>query len=256
MKCLCRLGLVLLKSLSLVFLMPVMLHAQEPLHIVVDVWPPYVVQEGDELTGADVEITKAVFASMNQPISLELLPWKRCLTMVENQQADAILDASITTEREKFLYFPEEPISNGVTVFFKKKVDALPFQNLHDLKNLRVGAISGYSYCDEIDNLPFFDQFERVSALEQNFQKLLLGRIDTLLEVDTVGYFTAKSMGISDQIEVIPNANYCQSGSYLAFAKKSGHDALAINFGKALQDFKKTDDYQQILQRYGVPESR
>ena len=256
MEFLSRFMLALCKGLSLAFLLPFMLQAKEPLHIVVDLWPPYVTSERNELTGADVDITKAVFAELNMPILLELLPWKRCLSLVENKQADAILDASITSEREGFLYFPDEPISNGVTIFFKRKAQKIPFTGLHDLKNLKVGAISGYSYCDEIDNSPYFEQFERVATLEQNFQKLLLGRIDTLVEEGTVGYFTAQSMGISDQIDFIPNANFCQSGSYLAFSKKPGHEELAIQFGEALRKFKATDAYQQILQKYGVAQAQ
>lgn len=236
-------------------LLPVLLQAKEPLRIVVDVWPPYVMLQGDDLVGADVDITKAVFAQMNVPISIELLPWKRCLSLVESQQADAILDASITTEREKFLYFPDEPISRGVTVFFKKKSHFIPFEGLSDLEKIRVGAISGYSYCDEIDGSPFYDQFERVGSLDQNFQKLLLGRIDTLIEVDSVGSYTAESMGILDQIDTIPNANYCHSGSYLAFSKKPGHQDLSVQFGAVLRQFKTTDAYRQILQKYGVRQS-
>ena len=241
---------VLCILISLV-LMPLSLQAREALHIVVDVWPPYVMQKGDELVGSDVEITRAVFAQMNVPIFIELLPWKRCLSLVENKQADAILDASITTEREQFLYFPDEPTSEGVTVFFKRKTHFIPFTGLSDLEKIRVGAISGYSYCDEIDRSPYYEEFERVGTLDQNFHKLLLGRIDTLLEVDSVGYYTAESMGIMDQIDIIPNANYCQSGSYLAFSKKPGHQELAAEFGKVLRQFKTTDAYRQILKKYG-----
>lgn len=239
-------------GLIVTFLLTQTLQAKEPLNIVVDVWPPYVWLDGDHLKGVDVDVIKAVFAELKIPVTLELMPWNRCLKMVENKLADAILDASITSERKEFLHFPDEPVSKGVTVIFKKKGHHIPFTDLNDLDNLNVGAISGYSYCDEIDRSPFFKQVKRVASLDQNFKKLLLGRIDVLIEVDSVGYFAAKSLGISDQIEVIPNANYCQSGSYLAFSKKPGHEKLATRFGQALRNFKTTDNYRQILQRYDI----
>lgn len=252
MKYLFQLSLKLFSGIIAILLLPQLIQAKEPLNIVVDVWPPYVWLDGNELKGVDVDVTKAVFAELKIPVTLELMPWNRCLVMVENKQADAILDASITSERRNFLYFPDEPVSKGVTVFFKRKGHHIPFSGLNDLEGLKVGAIAGYSYCDEIDSAPFFKQVDRVVTLEQNFKKLLLGRIDVLIEVDSVGYFAAKSLNISNQIDVIPNANYCQSGSYLAFSKKPGHEHLAIQFGQALSKFKNTDNYLKILKKYGL----
>ncbi len=117
------------------------------------------------------------------------------------------------------------------------------------LNELRAGALSGYSYCDEIDHSPFMKHAERVRSLESGFKMLLANRIDVLVEVDSVGYFTANQMGISDQIAIIPNAAYCHGGNYLAFSKKSGYDQLASQFSQALQTFKITDEYKHILKR-------
>lgn len=225
--------------------------AEEPLVIVTDPWPPYTVEIDGDIRGTDVEITQAVFRQLGIPVNIQFYPWKRCLMMVETQKADAILDASITPERQAFLYFPDEPVSEGITVFFIKKGRTIPFTALDDLNGLRVGAGLGYSYCDDIDQASFMEHAERVPTLEQNFKKLLADRLDVVVEVDAVGYFTAKQMGILDQITIIPHASYCQGGNYLAFSKKSGHDQLASQFSTALQAFKLTDEYTHILQTYG-----
>ncbi len=226
--------------------------AEEPLLIVTNPWPPYAMEVEEELTGTDIEITQAVFRQLGMAIKIQFYPWKRCLMMVERQQADAVLDAGLIPEREEFLYFPEEPVSEGVTVFFIKAGRTIPFTTLEDLNGLRIGAGLGYNYCDEIDQAPFIQQAERVSTLEQNFKKLLADRIDVVVEADAVGYFTAKQMGILDQITIIPNALYCQGGNYLAFSKKPGYAQLASQFNQALRAFKMTDAYTQLLQSYGI----
>ena len=233
-------------------LSPVNIQAKGPLIIVTDPWPPFSLLENQSINGTDAEIIKAVFAQLKIPISLKIYPWKRCISMVEEQEADAILDISVTPERKVFLSFPEEPVSEGVTVFFTKKERQISFSTLQDLNGLRAGALLGYSYCEELDKTSFMINADRVPSLKQNFRKLLAGRIDFLVEVDAVGFFTAKTMGISDQIKIIPNAHFCHGGNYLAFAKKPGHDLLAAKFGKALRIFKTTKNYQQILQKYGV----
>ncbi|MFZ5571623.1 MAG: substrate-binding periplasmic protein [Thermodesulfobacteriota bacterium] len=231
---------------------PCLIQADEPLQIVTDVWPPYAFEQNSILAGTDVEIIQAVFAQLTIPIQIHIYPWKRCLYMMENRQADAILDASVTPERRTFLFFPEEPVSEGITVFFVKKGRQIPYRTLQDLNGLRAGALIGYSYCDEIDNAPFMKKAERVASLDQNFKKLMANRIDFFVEVAAVGHSTAKSLGISNQIEIIPNAHYCRGGNFLAFAKKPGLEELSSRFGKTLRLFKTTAAYREIIKKYGI----
>lgn len=251
-KCVWRRGIVLVVLVFILLLHARGIWAEEPLLIVTDPWPPYALEVDGDIKGTDVEITQAVFQQLGIPVNIQFYPWKRCLKMVENQEADAILDASITPERQEFMYFPEEPVSEGITVFFIKKGRTIPFTTLEDLNELRFGALLGYSYCDEIDQSPFMKHAKRFRSLERGFKMLLANRIDALVEVDLVGYFTAKQMGILDQIAIIPNASYCQGGNYLAFAKKPGYDQIASEFSQALQVFKTTEEYKHILTTYGI----
>lgn len=225
--------------------------AIEPLVIVADPWPPYTIEKDGMISGTDVEIIEAIFSQLEIPITVKIMPWARCLALVKNKQADAILDASISAERKTFLHFPTEPVSQGTTVFFVRKNSTLPYENLASLNDLRAGAILGYNYCPEIDDAAFMKRAERVTKLDQIFNMLLLKRIDFVIEVDAVGYFVAKEMGISDQIATIPGAKFCHGGNYLAFAKKAGHEALAGKFSEALRSFKETENYRQILRKYG-----
>ena len=71
MKYLSKLLFSLRIGIIFTFLLATILHANEPLNIVVDVWPPYVMLDGDQLKGVDVEVTKAVFADLKIPITME-----------------------------------------------------------------------------------------------------------------------------------------------------------------------------------------
>jgi len=234
------------------FVLPAWLLAKEPLRVVTDAWPPYSTELNGKAAGMDVEITQAVLDALNIPVKFEFMPWKRCLRLIENGQADAILDASITPERKAFMHFPEEPVSEGVTVFFVKRNHSLTFTELSDLNGYRAGAVSGYKYCDQIDRMQFMRDAVRSTSLKQNLNMLLVGRLDFVVGVDTVGYALAREMDISKQITEIPNARYCRGGNYLAFAKKEGYDALASQFSRALQSYKNTRAYIELLASYGI----
>ena len=225
---------------------------EDALTIVTDSWPPYIIVENDEVSGTDVDITRAVFKNMNRPISIVVMPWKRCVESIKQQKADAILGISLSEERKSFLHYPNSPISTGTTVFFTRQDPDFSFINLNQLKDKRAGAILGYSYCDELDKADLLKRAERVSSLEQNFNKLLRHRLDLVVEVDSVGLSTAQKMGISKQISILENARFCVGGNYLAFSKKQGLGKVAAQFNAALEAFKLTEDYRHILQQYGT----
>lgn len=226
--------------------------AGSSLRVITDAWPPNAYEEGGEVVGSDVDVVRAVFAQLGLTANIEILPWKRCITTMENKQADAILAISHTEERTAFLHYPSEPVSYGQTVFFSKSDSAIDEIDLNNKSQLKVGAILGYKYCQELDHSPLIQEASRVSTLEQNFRKLMLGRIDLLVEVDAVGLFTSKELGLEGQIEIVPNARYCQGGNFLAFSKQARLASVNAQFDAALQAFKKSARYQEIMQRYGL----
>jgi polar amino acid transport system substrate-binding protein len=241
--------------LSLLVIMSVAINhiwAEDTFIIVTDPWPPYVYVEDNRTVGIDADIALAVLDKMGIKGRIEMQPWKRSLTSVKNLQADAILSAAVTTDRKEFLYFPAEPVSKGVTVFFQRKQRNITSKSLGDLKELKVGAMLGYKYCAELDESPLLLSASRVATLEQSFNMLMNDRIDVLVEVDAVGMYKAKEMGLSDEISMLKGPSYCSVGNHLAFAKKPGAKVLAKKFGIELIKFKTTDEYKNILKKYGM----
>lgn len=226
--------------------------AEDSFRIVTDPWPPYAYMENNIAVGIDVDIALAVLSNIGIKGNVEMLPWKRCLTFVKNLDADAILSAAITHDRKNFLHFPSEPVSIGDTVFFKRKHRNIVSNSLADLRGFKVGAMLGYKYCDELDKSPLLLEASRVSSLEQSFNMLMNDRIDILVEVDAVGIYRAKEMGITDEISIISGSRYCSIGNHLAFAKKPGASLTALKFSKELVEFKKTNEYKKILNKYGM----
>lgn len=220
--------------------------------LVTDAWPPFVIDNEHGLSGTDVDITRIIFKRLEQPLEIKITPWKRCLNMMKQKAADGILGVSLTAKRKQFLYYPEAPVSEGTTALFTHHKRTFKIDKLSELGNKRTGAILGYSYCDELDNSDFIKRAERVSTLEQNFKKLMANRLDLFVEVESVGLYTAKTMGLDDQITIIPNARFCHGGNYLGFAKTERNQALAQRFDRELSAFKKTAEYSLILKKYGL----
>ncbi|SLM31400.1 conserved hypothetical protein [Desulfamplus magnetovallimortis] len=221
----------------------------EKLLVVTEEWAPYVYVENQEVKGFDYEVMVAVFSSMGYAVDFKLYPWKRCIHMIEKQQADAILDISRNAERDKIIFFPDENLSDSASVFFYAKGKSYSFEKLEDLKGLKIGTMLGYNYNQEFTDADYFTK-EDVTTMEQNFKKLIHGRVDLVISNRNVGLFEAKKMGVLDQIAYLAK-EVSGGANYLGFSKNEKNEKLAKSFSDQLQKFKKTDVYKEILQKYG-----
>lgn len=221
----------------------------ETIDVVSDSWPPYVFEDGGRIAGTDYETAKAVLEGMGHQLRLTFYPWKRCVAMVEDGSADAIMDAGKTPRRERALVFPDEPLSSSRTVLFHLKGKPFVFRSLADLRGLKVGTQLGYSYSAEFDRARGFTK-DPVESVETNIRKLLYGRIDLFMANRNFGLFEANRMGVLNQIG--HSEKTISSGDvYLAFSRKSPKSVLAGEFETALKRFKGTDRYRAILKKYG-----
>ncbi|NDY71880.1 substrate-binding periplasmic protein [Desulfobacter hydrogenophilus] len=219
-----------------------------PLFIVTEAFEPLIFSSDTQLRGMDYEITEAVFRILNIPIIIEFYPFKRCLMMVKNKQADAVIDLLANEKRLKYIFFPDEPLSESHEAIFHLKDHPPQINTLGDLKFYKVGTQLGYEYPNGLSK--FLVNPEEVSTLEQNLKKLLLNRIDIILENRIVGLHTAKRMGISHRISTTNLPGEFLNRYYLGFAKKQEYNLLADQFSQVLSKFKQTKAYHEILNRY------
>lgn len=223
--------------------------AAGPLTIVTESWPPYVYEASATPMGFDYEVVLSVFSKMGIDVLIRFYPWKRCVQMMRAQQADAILDAGMNEARKAYLIYPEEPLSSSESVFFFLKGKPFTFNDLADLSGKTVGTSLGYQYSDAFNTATHFSK-EPVASIEQNFTKLLAGRLDLVIVNRSVGLFKSKEMGIGEVID--HTANPVSGGPlYLAFARKAGAAALSARFAAELKQFKRTPAYRKILDKYG-----
>lgn len=112
----------------------------EKLRIVTEPWAPYVYEEQGKAQGLDYETTAIVFQRLGIEVEWQFLPWKRCLAMLEQGQADGALDIFHSNERESSLLYPSEPLSDVEFVMFYANARPFPFRTLEDLRGLTVGT--------------------------------------------------------------------------------------------------------------------
>jgi polar amino acid transport system substrate-binding protein len=220
----------------------------EKLRIVTEPWAPYVYDDNGTMRGLDYETTVIVFQRLGIDVDWQFLPWKRCLAMLDQGQADGALDIFHSHERDNVLLYPSEPLSDVEFVLFYANDRPHPFQTFDDLRGLTIGTSPGYLYGAEFSESTLFKQ-EPAASHEANFGKLALGRIDLVITDRRVGQHVLKALGLEDQITQAPQVISHQP-QFLAVRRGAGMDLLVQRFAAELKRFKQEPVYAALSAKY------
>ncbi|MBU2550505.1 MAG: transporter substrate-binding domain-containing protein [Proteobacteria bacterium] len=153
-------------------------------------WPPFTTGEHGQPAGGLVPpLVKSLFDRIGIRVTIELVPWKRALKMVELGQADGIPLLMKTEERDRYLVYSDMLFESRERFFYHAgRLKGFSWLSFADLKTYRFGLVSGFSYgrgfLDALKQYGFEVQYAPTSEL--NFRLLEAGRVDLVLEDETV----------------------------------------------------------------------
>lgn len=214
-------------------------------------WFPYTYQKDGQASGFEVEILKAVLTIMDIDAEFAAYPWNRCLNELENARADALVSMLRTADREKYTEFPETHISLSKTVFFTTSDKEIVFNGSYEkLSGYRIGIIMGFSYGDAFDSADYLEK-DSVYNAEMLIRKLLAGRNDLAAENQAVVIASARKMGVIEKIKFLTPPIHTRR-LFVGFSKAKGLKQLSRDFSLTLSEFKNTDMYRTIIEKYGL----
>lgn len=232
--------------------------AAEPLILVTDDWPPYEYRDENDgrLVGLATETVRAVFQHLQWPKpEIRLQPWARAEREALAGTVDGIFSITPNPQRLGSLYFPDEPLAEeqGV-IFYRRDSDhPLNIEQLADLKRLNVGVVRGYAYSAGLwMALNDFGNFTQVTGEDQLFQMLSRGRFDAVISYRHTGLEICRRLGLLEQIASNDSFVLFTHRFYLAFNRERVAQRQAALFSQALADFKRSDEYRLLRERYIV----
>ena len=221
-------------------------------------WEPYAVytfQDSDgHLTGADIELVRALGEELGCDLSFKELPWARVLHELEIGALDVATSASQTPEREAYARFSRRYRESEMAVYVRRgEAERHDFETLAALaeSGFTLGVIAGYHYGDEFDALmrdqAFAGQVDPAIDYRTNIRKLLHGRIDGYL-VEDVGVLVAEAeaLEVLDQLERL-KVRLPAEPLHLMFSSKSVEPALIEAVDAALLRMEQDGRLGRIL---------
>jgi len=212
--------------------------------------PPFV-SENIPGNGFATEIIRAVFAEMNTPVTIKFYPWARDELLVKNGEAFAAFPYAATPERAKtFLFSDTFAITSSRLFYYKRNKSDFTFTTFTDLKNYRIGAVSGYFYVEALKNagVPYDLSDNEETAL----QKLVAGRVD-LIGLDYTPGLELIKKKFPDQVAnfgtLDKTLNKPENGELRLLVSKTykGSTELLNNFNAALKRIVAKGIYTKIL---------
>jgi len=161
---------------------------QESVRFAIGEWEP-LYSEHYKHYGLVPHIISEAFALEGIKVEFGFFPWSRSMGLVKQGMWDATCCWSKTDERAEYYLFSENVISEK-QVFFHLKEYSFDWQDMQSLKNVSIGTSPGFYYGHAFHAAEQAGKLliQKVTNLEQNFDKLLARRIDIFPMDEIAGY--------------------------------------------------------------------
>lgn len=203
-------------------------------------YPPFHWKEGEQLTGASIDISKQIFAGLDITANVDYQgPWRRVLRSAELGKIDFIPALKNSIERQQYLTFTETAFSNNPVAVYMRKGEASNINRLSDLST-KLGSINaGDKHGDEIDS--FIDQqsnMQHIMGIDHNFEMLSLKRTDYFVIGLLVAEDYIQANDLSEKFEVALSfeGQLVHNAFTHAYAGKCPH--VVEQFDQKLKEFK------------------
>jgi len=221
----------------------------ETVTFVTDDFPPYGYIENGEVKGISADIIREVCRRADIQAKFQVISWQRAIKSMKDGSADGIFYLHRNEEREKFLFFPSEPVALPKMACFVLKTGNIKIEKLEDLKGRNCGVIGDYSYGTEFDRfgdtrkIPCKDLKELIKLLE-------VGRIDTAVSEEMSFRYLSRELGLQDKFETAYVIT--QNPVYVAFSQKNTQKGaeLAGIFSRILPQLQEDGTAEKIADEY------
>jgi polar amino acid transport system substrate-binding protein len=199
-------------------------------------YPPVSWIADGRLQGLAPALVSRIFGHLGHTVRFDAIGnWKRCLLEVGEGRADIVVAAYHTREREdRFAFSTQYLVADPISLFVRRD-RAFPFGTWDDLLGHPVGLLLGDSFGDRFDR--YADEHlrvERVSSAQQNFGKLVLGRIDFMPIGLYTGELQRRRLGYAEFIERLPRTLVIEH-YYLAVRKGSDLEGLLPRIDRLIE---------------------
>ncbi len=216
--------------------------------VMASLWPPY---EDPKLPGHGLaaSIVGAALQRSGYRVEIEFHGWSQTLESARGGGSDVVAAAWRSPGRERYFLFSEPYLVNEIK-FLKRRDTPFIYENLEDLKGLRIGVVYDYAYGPEFDRSQIFTRAPETHVVP-NIMELLDGNIDLLVgDERTLRYELVRHFGKRrKELEFLPKP-VSRRALYLAVSRAHPRAAAIVeDFNRGLAAIKADGTYRKLLRQ-------
>ncbi len=211
-------------------------------------WPPYTSADLPE-QGASALVAKKAFEAMGYKLVVEFYPWKRAVNLAENDAAYAGYFPEYYSKENEASFIFSDPMGDSPLGFAERASAPVKWETLNDLKDVRIGVVSGYVNTADFDAAVASGELtgDAASSDDKNIQKLAADRIGlAVIDQNVMDYLLRNQF--PDKVGAIQfNAKPLEVKKlYICFSKNAQGEKLAAIFNEGLKKI----DANQLVKDY------
>jgi len=212
----------------------------------------------EENPGMGVEMLNRLEKKLNLTITIKRMPWKRCLSKLEQGEIDGLFTASYKDKRKKFGRYPEvdgkvDPnrrFSSASYALYRIKGSDVQFDGKKFNIKGKVGAPAGYSIVDDLRKKGL--KIDEGPSTLNDFKKLIKGRIKAVAALEMTGdFYLMMNENLNQKIEkifpLIVEKPYYFMLSHQFYEKNKD---LSEKIWDTMSIIRETPEFQKLLKNY------
>jgi polar amino acid transport system substrate-binding protein len=252
-----RLPILKRLALGLCLYLPLPLIADQPppVRLVAVATFPMAYPVDGAATGLQVDLIREIFRRIGRPVTIDFLPWARCIEEAKTGEVDGIFTIFKTPERESYLLYGAEALQQMPISFFARKGTGIRFDgDVAAMARYRIGVVNktfnGPRIAQAIAAGSLTD-FSESNSFETIVRMLAHGRVDLVVGFSQAVSGAAATEKLSGKIEELAPPVDVIPG-FLAFTRKRDFSELEHAVDNALSAMRADGTYESIARGYGV----
>lgn len=214
-------------------------------------YEPFIIDNGSELTGIDVDIIKEIYKKNNINVEIKKSSFDTSLKMIKNKVFDATPTISYSEERNSYMNFSDSYRDNSRLIFIKNKNSNKKIESYKDISKYKIGLLKGFNYNSKFSNDSNIKK-QYCNDIKGAMQKLLKEQIDFVLINAYQGNYFIKQNNMKDLVDTISFKFEEKDGTdtRIGFKKESSMEKYIKMFNEGFKEIKKNGTLSKIEKKY------
>ncbi len=209
--------------------------------------PPFLYDDHGKPAGMYLDIVMATFKAMNQPVEVQLHPFRRALQMAYDGKS-IVAGVLKTNERLQYLDY-SSPIYQEDMVVFGSANRPKYYKDIEDMRGRTFGVILGWSYGEAVDLARESNVFNTVDGtLTANILATSQGTVDGFLHSRLSGLYQLQVSGMTDRIRV--RSGPISTVNIFIAGKKDKYTQILQHFNETLVLIRNDGTLGDIIRQY------